>query len=397
MADTGMGRNRDARNRDLERYVKRDARGYVRYKHPKMDKPQHFGKDVARANEVARIVNAKLADSAQVIERILTPRRPSHSLATVIQRFIADHIRTLEWSANYQQQNISRLNTLSDSDGSRDFSSLTVTDLNRMIDANFSGDGRRLARNVLIHVYRYAIGRGLHQGLNEAERVLEYGKSERVRHRIGSLADLMTIRAHAIEVVQDAIDISLITLQARTELCKMRLADDDGSKLTVIRQKTAGEHKSSKRKKQDDHEDKAYIKMDIGKDLRQVLHRCKVKAVRYGSPYMLNHPSKLKSKFKTHRTQVLPGFLSNAFTDAVNACGLYDHLKPEERPTLHEVRSLGGRIYDAMGRPKEFIQSLYGHADIDMTEHYLDDGKIVWSMASADMDLSVAAATKLRE
>lgn len=96
-------------------------------------------------------------------------------------------------------------------------------------------------------------------------------------------------------------------------------------------------------------------------------------------------------------TQVLPGFLSHAFTDAVNACGLYDDMKPEERPTLHEVRSLGGRIYEAMGRPKEFIQSLYGHAAIDMTEHYLDDGKIVWSMASADMDLSVAAATKLRE
>ncbi|MCB1666655.1 MAG: hypothetical protein KDI28_12795, partial [Pseudomonadales bacterium] len=68
-----------------------------------------------------------------------------------------------------------------------------------------------------------------------------------------------------------------------------------------------------------------------------------------------------------------------------------------DKPHVRTGRSLGGRIYEAMGRPKEFIQSLYGHADIDMTEHYLDDGKIVWSMASADMDLSVAAATKLRE
>ena len=170
MGDVGMGRNRDARNRDLERYVKRDSRGYVRYKHPKMDRPEHFGKDVARANEVARIINAKLADSAPVIERILAPRRPSHSLATVIERFIADHIRAMEWSPNYQQQNISRLNTLSESDGDKDFSSLSVTDLNRMIDANFAGDGRRLARNVLIHLYRYAIGRGMHLGEGNAGR-----------------------------------------------------------------------------------------------------------------------------------------------------------------------------------------------------------------------------------
>ena len=173
----------------------------------------------------------------------------------------------------------------------------------------------------------------------------------------------------------------------------MLLKQDEGRTLKVICQKTvkAGKTKASEKAH------RAYIEIEIGAELRKVLHRCKVVAMRHGSPYVLNHPSRSTSKQNTHRTQVLPRFLSRAFKDAVNDCGLYDDLQLNERPTLHEVRSLGGRIYRAMGKSEEFIQNLYGHTKIDMTEHYLEGDKIVWSQASADMDLAMAASVIVQE
>jgi|GEM_PF-2098732 len=383
MDKNNVGRTRQAKNRDLERYVKRDSRGYISYKHPLMDKPQTFGKDVAAANEVARIVNARLSSQAEVVRRILEPTETTFSI--VVARFIKERVPSLSWSPTYRKENLNRLNTMVAAVGEDPFQDLDVLALNELIDGQFSGDGRRLARNVLIHLYRFAIGKGLHKGNNVAEQVLEIPKAERVRHRIANYADFQTIRAHALPFVQDAMDISLITLQARRELCNMQLKDINGDTLRVIRQKTANKT------------DRAYIEIEIGDELRKVLHRCRVTAMKYGSPFVINYASRAQSQHKKHHTQVLVRMLSGAFTKAVNSCGLYDHLEPEQRPTLHEVRSLGGRLYEAMGMPPEFIQNLYGHAKASMTDHYLEGDQIVWTKAVASMDFGQAAAAKVKE
>lgn len=381
--DNNMGRTRQAKNRDLERYVKRDSRGYISYKHPLMDKPQTFGRNEAAANEVARIVNARLSSQAEVIRRILEPTEATFK--QVVERFKTERAPSMNWSPTYYRENMNRLATMVCAIGDEPFEDLDVLEINQLIDGNFSGDGRRLARNVLIHLYRFAIGKGLRKGSNVAEQVLEIPKAERVRLRIANYAEFEAIRACAPPFVQNAMDISLITLQARKELCSMLLKDIDGDTLRVIRQKTAKKT------------DKAYIEIEIGDELRKVLHRCRVDAMRYGSPFVLNYASRAKSKNKRHRTQVLPRMLSGAFTDAVNACGLYDDLDLEQRPTLHEVRSLGGRLYEAMGVPPEFIQNLYGHAKPSMTNHYLEGDQIVWTKAAANMDFALAAAAKVKE
>jgi integrase len=383
MDNNNVGRTRQVRNRDLERYVKRDARGYISYKHPLMDKPQTFGKDVGAANEVAKIVNARLSRQSEVVRRILEPAEATFS--QVSQRFIAERVSDMKWSASYRRENLGRLKIMCAATGDQAFRDLDVLALNTLIDENFKGDGRRLARNMLMHLYRFAIGKGLHKSFNVAEQVLEISKAPRIRQRISNYADFEIIRAHAPVFTQNAMDISLITLQARQELCAMRLKDIEGDTLRVIRQKTARKT------------DRAYIEIQIGDELRKVLHRCRVEAMSYGSPYVLNYASRVKSMHKKHRTQVLPRMLSGAFTRAVNKCGLYDHLSPEQRPTLHEVRSLGGRLYESMGMPAEFIQTLYGHAGPGMTERYLEGDKIAWTKAVASMEFSQAAAATPNE
>lgn len=384
-----MGRNRSHKNRDLERYVKRDKRGYVRYKHPKMDKPEFFGTDVAAANEVAKILNVELSGHSGRINSILSPSRvaPGTSVQEVCDLFVVERIPNLKWSENYTRENKGRINTICAAIGDKSFTGLSVLDVNSVIDDCFKGDGRRLARNVLIHVYKFAIGKGIHTGSNVAEQVLEIPKGKRVRQRIANFKEFETIRSYAAPWLQDAMDLSLITLQARQELCAMLLKDDQGDILKVVRQKTAKKT------------DKAYIDIEVGSDLRKVLTRCKIEAMRRGSPYMLNHlsRSRLQSKVKTHHCQVLPGFLSKEFKKVINKCGLYDHLSPEKRPTLHELRSLGGRLYKAMDNSEEFIQKLYGHAKVGMTEDYLEGDKIVWTRATASMDLALAATVAVKE
>lgn len=384
--DSSVSRRKSEKNSDLERYVERDRRGYVRYKHPKMDKPRAFGKDVAAANEVARLVNAQLSGQQDIAQSIIGQARASCDFDHVADRFMDEYVPTLKWAASTLRENSGRLAKFRTAIGQNDFQSLDVLDLSNAIDQMFSGDGRRQARNLLIHVYRFAIGKGLRKGTNAAEEVLRVSKSSRVRCRIANLQHYQAIYEHALPMVQDAMDLSLITLQGRLELCNMRLKHDESDILRVVRQKTS------------ERTDKAYIEIEVGPDLRKVLTRCKITAMRYGSPFMLNHPVRgHRSPNKEHRTQVLPAYLSRKFTEAVNACGLYDQLPSNERPTLHEVRSLGGRIYEAMGRADQSIQELYGHAKPETTAGYLAGDTVQWIRTPADMDMSAAALAKVRE
>jgi integrase len=385
MPKNNMGRTRLLSNKSLERYVKRDKRGYVWYKHPQMDKPQHFGKDVAAANEVAKIINAQLSSQSDIISKILAPTRNGFAFREVIEAFEKERIPHLDWSERYGRENIGRLATMCAAIGDSDFPLLSVLQINDLIDSNFSGDGRRMARNVLIHVYRFAIGKGLHTGSNVAEQMLEVPKAKRIRQRISNFNDFEAIRALAAPWLQNAMDLSLITLQARQEICDMRLKQDEGDVLRVIRQKTAKKT------------DTANIEIEVGSDLRKVLTRCKVEALMYGSPFMINYPSRGVSAHKAHRCQVLPRFLSGAFKDLIDSCELYAETPEQQRPTFHEIRSLGGRLYKAMGMSEEFIQRLYGHAKVGMTEHYLEGDKIVWTKANACMDLSLAATVSVNE
>lgn len=386
MADKIMGKKRESRNRDLERYVIRDARGYVRYKHPQMDKPQHFGTDVKAANEVARIVNAKLSSQAEIVRRIIDPENPI-TFNEVANRFEALYVPTLKWSDNYTRENLGRLRILRTALGESSFQSLDVLQVSEAIDNYFKGDGRRLARNVLIHLYRFAKGKGLRKGSNIGEEVLQSASSSRKRRRIANYAEFERIRAAAPDFLQDAMDLSLLTLQGRQELISMRLKHDKGELLQVIRQKTA------------EHTDTAYIEIEIGPELRALLHRCKVKAMRYGSPFVLNHAVKghHRSEKKEHRTQILPRYLSESFRKAVIACGLYDHLADDERPSLHEVRSLGARIYRGLGVEEEDIQKLMGHSKLATTEGYLEGDQIAWTRARATLDFKSAALAKVKE
>jgi hypothetical protein len=53
----------------------------------------------------------------------------------------------------------------------------------------------------------------------------------------------------------------------------------------------------------------------------------------------------------------------------------YAHLNPAQRPTFHEIRGLGARLYRSRGITESAIQALMTHAHQRATQIYLERGK----------------------
>ena len=76
---------------------------------------------------------------------------------------------------------------------------------------------------------------------------------------------------------------------------------------------------------------------------------------------------------KPHWSYVNPSYLTKTFKKVRDRSGLFDGWEPRQRPTFHEIRSLGGRLYRKLGHPKEYVQALMTHTDETTTDIYLAD------------------------
>ena len=59
----------------------------------------------------------------------------------------------------------------------------------------------------------------------------------------------------------------------------------------------------------------------------------------------------MAAKGKTHYTQVLPDYLTHPFQTIRDELGIEKHLPVRERPSFHEIRSLGIALYKQQGTP----------------------------------------------
>ncbi|MGB1012434.1 MAG: tyrosine-type recombinase/integrase, partial [Thiolinea sp.] len=75
--------------------------------------------------------------------------------------------------------------------------------------------------------------------------------------------------------------------------------------------------------------------------------------------------------WKVHWTQVAPDMVTREFAEIRDRLGICSELEPVQRPSFHEIRALGADLYRQAGYPEEWIQSLLGHEDREMTAKYL--------------------------
>jgi integrase len=165
--------------------------------------------------------------------------------------------------------------------------------------------------------------------------------------------------------LQLAMDQSLITLQARSEICNMRQTDYRDGYLFVIRDKVSGDS------------DMAFIKIAVTDEL-EGLRRRSLTLDNTASPFLIHRkPEKRRRQWiegKAHWTYVNPSYLSKAFAEVRDKIDRFKKMPSLQRPSFHEIRGLGARLYRAAGITENAIQALMTHSNPRTTQIYLDRG-----------------------
>lgn len=225
-------------------------------------------------------------------------------------------------------------------------------------------------RDFLAGVWQVACSNGMCKK-NIVEDTLKKPVAKRERDRLTKeLYD--EIYSIAPAWMQIAMELALVTLQAREELRNMRYDDIKDGRLHVIRQKT--EKKT----------DKAFIALELTPQLSAIVAKSRDTLL---SPYIVHKRNKQKDCKRwprKHRTQLTPDQLTNEFRRLKRLTG------STSTATFHEIRSLGGHLYRKQGISEEMIQALYGHSSFKTSKHYLKGHEIEWSLASPTLEINRA-------
>jgi hypothetical protein len=192
-------------------------------------------------------------------------------------------------------------------------------------------------------------------------------------------AVFLAIYDRAPGFLQVAMDQSLITLQARTEVCNIQHVHYRAGYLYTIRDKTSGDS------------DMAFIRIEMTDELERIRRRS-LTLDGTVSPYLVHRaPDRMRREWtegKPHWTYVEPAYLSKAFAEARDQVERFNAMDPRTRPSFHEIRGLGSRLQKERGRAKADIQKLMTHTDERATKIYLEGG----ASALTDDDYVVVSA-----
>jgi hypothetical protein len=293
-------------------------------------------------------------------------------------------------------------------------------------------------RGFWIDVFKYSISKGFNienMGLKTLPKAQARTKRKRLK-----LEWFQQIRAAAPDYLQRAMDIALLTLQRRGDLVEIMFSDiyppnllpdyeirfkqtEDGAEevifdligyywthpqtldrtlvskgavrkandaanelnrqhgLTGLRQLVIIQNKTIK------HGDKACIVIDLDSDMEKVIARCM--GTEIVSPNLLHFkPKRITHSESKHWAAMNADFLSKSFSLVRDSLPLFQKMKNEEMPTFHEIRALGGKLYeDKYGKAQGQLiaNMLMGHTSDKMTAHYLDGHRVEFSRAGINV------------
>lgn len=368
-------RPRKRGNKDLPKNLYSYATGYV-YKHPQTGKRHGMGADRNRAIAAANILNQKLETSSDLVSRVIGGK----TLTEVLERFRAEYLPDRQYSERTASEVEYRLKRYDREMGGRSWESITLQFLSNWLKP-LTREAYRKHRAQWIEIYRFACSVGLAEN-NIAEVTLGKAPAERVRKR-WTLEQYQATRKQAEPWLRIAMDLALISLQRREDLVNMRHDDIKNGRLLVTQSKT----------------DKR-LAIKLGPALSGVIQQSKSQGIL--CPYIIarkpirdKRGADGKPLGKDHAFKLTPNMLTKAVAKArdkaVDEDGetlLFADYGAGERPTLHELRSLGAHLYREKGYDEEYIQALLGHATAKMTAVYLDGHKEVeYDEVSADLAL----------
>ncbi|PJK07952.1 integrase [Lysobacteraceae bacterium NML95-0200] len=342
--------------------------GY-KYRHPITRKETWMGMDKAKAFAAAKKLNALLTQSNDLVGRVIGGR---HTVADAIRIFREDDMPGRGWAektAVWYAVFIARIET---DLGTRELESLTVKDCAEYIrTVTESARSRQTYRLVLGWILACALQEGWIDS-NPAEQTRKFAHS-RKRERL-TIETYQRIHAAAPAWLQNAMDLSLLTLLRREDVAAAQFKDIRDGALWVVPQKTEGS--TSVR-----------LRISMTPTLQALIARCRDNVV---SPYLIHRmpgkarPREMRAAHREHHTQLLPEQITRAFADVRESLGITG----DNPPTFHEIRSLGGALLiSEAGWTKQQVQALMGHGSLNMTEVYLDGHDLPWTDVAPGLTL----------
>lgn len=361
-------RKRKERYRNLERNLY-EQDGYYRYKHPQTGKYHGMGSDLKAANIAARKLNAMLMQGSDLVHRVIA--EGATHFGQLLKRYRDDFLPTKKLKPRTLSETEYRLNRLE-----QDLAKMLVCDMSvklvaDYLDKGFKNNAYIKMRGLMIDIFRYGLTKGICED-NPAESTLAKAADEKVRRPL-TQEWFKEIHKLAPEWLQIAMDFALVTLQRRGDLCSAKHEDVKDDYLELIQRKT------------EKHGHRAFLRIKVGESLQGILKRSRQSDI--ASPYIIHRrPERLyASKDKTHWSQVRPETLSKEFAYYRDQVPAIKALPPSQRPTIHEIRALGGHLYLQAGFSDEYVQTLMGHSTAKMTAHYTDRHEPEWTECQAEL------------
>lgn len=346
---------------------------YYRYRHPVTGRSFGMGSNKAEAIADAKKANALLAQKSDFVKRILG--QENETWAVLVRRYITERqIDEGKKHSTTKEENY-RLEHIVHGLGNVELQSTTQRLISDYLSKNYTGNSYTKHRGTLIKLFKFGIASGMFpDGFpNLAEATLTAREEPKLR-QVLTIEQFHAVRDCAEPWLQVAMDFSLITLQRRGDVVLAKYTDIENDELKIIQQKT------------EKHGERAYLKIKIGSDLKEVVARSR--SIGPVCPFIIHRVPKRKETFEgqEHWAQIRDQFLTKAFNKARDKSGIFKSLNPGEAPTFHEIRALGGALYLQQGFSKEYVNLLMGHTTLRMTDSYTDQ-HINWTECAAELKL----------
>lgn len=338
-------------------YPNRDG---FKYRHPATRKETWMGKDKALAFAAARKLNSLLMPGGDLVAKVTGAHR---TVGDAVQLFRDDEIPSRGWKPKTAAWYDVFLGQIDADLGADAVADITVNALAVWIRGKTTSARSRQTYRLLLD---WIFGCALQEGWIDENPAAQLRKFHHTRQRERLTLDVYkAIHAAAPAWLQNAMDLSLVTLLRREDVAALAFADHHDDALWVVPEKT-------------DASTMLKLKIAVNDELAALIKRCRDDVL---SPYMVHRlpgkarPKQSQAKARRHHTQVLPEQITRAFADVRDAL----ELGGDNPPTFHEIRSLGGALLmTERGWSKSQVQALMGHASEAMTTVYLEGHEVPW-------------------
>jgi integrase len=338
--------------------------------------------------EKARQAAAALAAWVDKERKILLLDHGRSTIGALVDRWEQDRLQFMPWDTGTRRNMLAKMRRIK-----RELGTRTIASTDRMFIEDWLSSFCQTAdqfndwRYALVLLWQLAVVRKLSDfcepelvPARSTSKKLEMNRKRRRRLDVEGFQD---IHKMAPAWLQLAMEQSLVTLQPRLEICNLQHTHYHDGYLFVIRDKVSGDS------------DMAFIKIAMTDQLDDIRRRS-LMLDSIASPFVIHRAPERRrrgwTEGKPHWTYVNPDYLSKGFAEARDKIERFSSMPARERPTFHEIRSLGARSYRKFGVSEEAIQALMTHAHKRTTQIYLDHGE---TALTDDDYVSVTATLRL--